>query len=167
MFFFCFPLCLVQPALAWTTFRVGLYCGFFIILAISFILTGRSQKHPDSYIFHILLSPLQFVMCHRKTTSSSCRLLKINKEYDWHVSIVVFPQISCLKQNIRCAFFRCCVHPLRECVATGADLSGRFPVDPVHLPVGHQHIRMETGRSQPRPHLRDQSPKQPLTPAPV
>ncbi|KAK7889522.1 hypothetical protein WMY93_025082 [Mugilogobius chulae] len=29
-----------QPALAWTTFRVGLYCGFFIILAIAFVLTG-------------------------------------------------------------------------------------------------------------------------------
>ncbi|KAF3834725.1 hypothetical protein F7725_027283 [Dissostichus mawsoni] len=28
-----------QPALAWTTFRVGLYCGFFIILAIAFILS--------------------------------------------------------------------------------------------------------------------------------
>ncbi|XP_003974240.1 xenotropic and polytropic retrovirus receptor 1a [Takifugu rubripes] len=34
------PLGAAQPALAWTTFRVGLYCGFFIILAISFILTG-------------------------------------------------------------------------------------------------------------------------------
>ncbi|XP_041791897.1 xenotropic and polytropic retrovirus receptor 1a isoform X2 [Chelmon rostratus] len=34
------PLGAAQPALAWTTFRVGLYCGFFIILAISFVLTG-------------------------------------------------------------------------------------------------------------------------------
>ncbi|KAF3834703.1 hypothetical protein F7725_027261, partial [Dissostichus mawsoni] len=33
------PLGAAQPALAWTTFRVGLYCGFFIILAIAFILS--------------------------------------------------------------------------------------------------------------------------------
>ncbi|KAG7267795.1 hypothetical protein CRUP_003214 [Coryphaenoides rupestris] len=29
-----------EPALAWTTFRVGLYCGIFIVLAIAFVLTG-------------------------------------------------------------------------------------------------------------------------------
>uniref|UniRef100_A0A665TLQ5 Xenotropic and polytropic retrovirus receptor 1a n=1 Tax=Echeneis naucrates TaxID=173247 RepID=A0A665TLQ5_ECHNA len=34
------PLGAAKPALAWTTFRVGLYCGFFIILAIAFVLTG-------------------------------------------------------------------------------------------------------------------------------
>ncbi|CAL8254432.1 unnamed protein product [Merluccius merluccius] len=34
------PLGAAQPALAWTTFRVGLYCGVFIVLAISFVLTG-------------------------------------------------------------------------------------------------------------------------------
>ncbi|CAG5861061.1 unnamed protein product [Menidia menidia] len=34
------PLGAAQPALAWTTFRVGLFCGFFIILAIAFVLTG-------------------------------------------------------------------------------------------------------------------------------
>nr|XP_020468609.1 xenotropic and polytropic retrovirus receptor 1 [Monopterus albus]XP_020468610.1 xenotropic and polytropic retrovirus receptor 1 [Monopterus albus] len=34
------PLGAAQPALAWTTFRVGLFCGFFIILAIAFILSG-------------------------------------------------------------------------------------------------------------------------------
>uniref|UniRef100_A0A3Q3RQ85 Xenotropic and polytropic retrovirus receptor 1a n=1 Tax=Mastacembelus armatus TaxID=205130 RepID=A0A3Q3RQ85_9TELE len=33
------PLGAAQPALAWTTFRVGLFCGFFIILATSFILS--------------------------------------------------------------------------------------------------------------------------------
>nr|XP_061790583.1 solute carrier family 53 member 1-like isoform X2 [Nerophis lumbriciformis] len=33
------PLGAAQPALAWTTFRVGLYCGIFIILAIAFVLT--------------------------------------------------------------------------------------------------------------------------------
>lgn len=38
----------LQPALAWTTFRVGLYCGFFIILAISFVLTGESRGEPRS-----------------------------------------------------------------------------------------------------------------------
>uniref|UniRef100_A0A7N6BYN0 Xenotropic and polytropic retrovirus receptor 1a n=1 Tax=Anabas testudineus TaxID=64144 RepID=A0A7N6BYN0_ANATE len=30
------PLGAAQPALAWTTFRVGLYCGFFVILAVAF-----------------------------------------------------------------------------------------------------------------------------------
>ncbi|XP_056133708.1 xenotropic and polytropic retrovirus receptor 1a isoform X2 [Lampris incognitus] len=34
------PLGAAQPALAWTTFRVGLYCGVFIVLAISFTLAG-------------------------------------------------------------------------------------------------------------------------------
>ncbi|XP_037326591.1 xenotropic and polytropic retrovirus receptor 1a [Pungitius pungitius] len=34
------PLGAAQPALAWTTFRVGLYCGFFIILAVVFVITG-------------------------------------------------------------------------------------------------------------------------------
>uniref|UniRef100_A0A3B3UWF0 Xenotropic and polytropic retrovirus receptor 1-like n=1 Tax=Poecilia latipinna TaxID=48699 RepID=A0A3B3UWF0_9TELE len=34
------PLGAAQPALAWTTFRVGLFCGFFIILVVAFILTG-------------------------------------------------------------------------------------------------------------------------------
>uniref|UniRef100_A0A674EHW0 Xenotropic and polytropic retrovirus receptor 1a n=1 Tax=Salmo trutta TaxID=8032 RepID=A0A674EHW0_SALTR len=34
------PLGAAQPALAWTTFRVGLYCGVFIVLSISFILSG-------------------------------------------------------------------------------------------------------------------------------
>uniref|UniRef100_A0A6Q2X7Y0 Xenotropic and polytropic retrovirus receptor 1a n=1 Tax=Esox lucius TaxID=8010 RepID=A0A6Q2X7Y0_ESOLU len=40
------PLGAAQPALAWTTFRVGLYCGVFIVLAIAFILTGTlTHKH--------------------------------------------------------------------------------------------------------------------------
>uniref|UniRef100_A0A674EGI5 Xenotropic and polytropic retrovirus receptor 1a n=1 Tax=Salmo trutta TaxID=8032 RepID=A0A674EGI5_SALTR len=34
------PLGAAQPALAWTTFRVGLYCGVFIVLSISFILSA-------------------------------------------------------------------------------------------------------------------------------
>ncbi|XP_023669080.1 xenotropic and polytropic retrovirus receptor 1a [Paramormyrops kingsleyae] len=34
------PLGAAQPAPSWTTFRVGLYCGVFIVLAVSFILTG-------------------------------------------------------------------------------------------------------------------------------
>ncbi|XP_063056812.1 xenotropic and polytropic retrovirus receptor 1a [Engraulis encrasicolus] len=34
------PLGAAQPALAWTTFRVGLYCGVFIALAATFVLTG-------------------------------------------------------------------------------------------------------------------------------
>uniref|UniRef100_A0A3Q2SVG4 Xenotropic and polytropic retrovirus receptor 1 n=1 Tax=Fundulus heteroclitus TaxID=8078 RepID=A0A3Q2SVG4_FUNHE len=34
------PLGAAQPAMAWTTFRVGLFCGFFIILGVAFVLTG-------------------------------------------------------------------------------------------------------------------------------
>ncbi|KAK2898345.1 hypothetical protein Q8A67_009763 [Cirrhinus molitorella] len=34
------PLGAAQPAPAWTTFRVGLYCGVFIVLAVAFVLTG-------------------------------------------------------------------------------------------------------------------------------
>uniref|UniRef100_A0A3Q2DIJ6 Xenotropic and polytropic retrovirus receptor 1 homolog n=1 Tax=Cyprinodon variegatus TaxID=28743 RepID=A0A3Q2DIJ6_CYPVA len=34
------PLGAAQPAMAWTTFRVGLFCGFFIILGAAFVLTG-------------------------------------------------------------------------------------------------------------------------------
>ncbi|KAJ8357695.1 hypothetical protein SKAU_G00204890 [Synaphobranchus kaupii] len=34
------PLGAAQPAPAWTTFRVGLYCGVFIVLTIAFILSG-------------------------------------------------------------------------------------------------------------------------------
>ncbi|KAG5847954.1 hypothetical protein ANANG_G00131760 [Anguilla anguilla] len=34
------PLGAAQPAPAWTTFRVGLYCGVFIALTIAFILSG-------------------------------------------------------------------------------------------------------------------------------
>uniref|UniRef100_A0AAY4E5J2 Xenotropic and polytropic retrovirus receptor 1 n=1 Tax=Denticeps clupeoides TaxID=299321 RepID=A0AAY4E5J2_9TELE len=35
------PLGAAQPAPAWTTFRVGLFCGVFIVLAVAFILSGR------------------------------------------------------------------------------------------------------------------------------
>ncbi|KAF7695574.1 xenotropic and polytropic retrovirus receptor 1a isoform X1 [Silurus meridionalis] len=34
------PLGAAQPAPAWTTFRVGLYCGIFIVLTVTFILSG-------------------------------------------------------------------------------------------------------------------------------
>ncbi|KAK3566201.1 hypothetical protein QTP86_028910, partial [Hemibagrus guttatus] len=34
------PLGAAQPAPAWTTFRVGLYCGIFIVLTVTFILRG-------------------------------------------------------------------------------------------------------------------------------
>uniref|UniRef100_A0A3B3R8M4 Xenotropic and polytropic retrovirus receptor 1a n=1 Tax=Paramormyrops kingsleyae TaxID=1676925 RepID=A0A3B3R8M4_9TELE len=38
------PLGAAQPAPSWTTFRVGLYCGVFIVLAVSFILTGMNSN---------------------------------------------------------------------------------------------------------------------------
>ncbi|KAJ8395456.1 hypothetical protein AAFF_G00031900 [Aldrovandia affinis] len=34
------PLGAAQPAPAWTTFRVGLFCGVFMVLAVSFVLRG-------------------------------------------------------------------------------------------------------------------------------
>ena len=30
-----------QPAPAWTTFRVGLFCGIFIVLNITLVLAGK------------------------------------------------------------------------------------------------------------------------------
>ncbi|KAJ7992834.1 hypothetical protein DPEC_G00266130 [Dallia pectoralis] len=42
------PLGAAQPALAWTTFRVGLYCGVFIIVAVAFILTGAVFNRNDN-----------------------------------------------------------------------------------------------------------------------
>ncbi|KAL1022451.1 hypothetical protein UPYG_G00027810 [Umbra pygmaea] len=42
------PLGAAQPALAWTTFRVGLYCGVFIVLAVAFILTGAVLIRNDN-----------------------------------------------------------------------------------------------------------------------
>ncbi|XP_069050441.1 xenotropic and polytropic retrovirus receptor 1a isoform X2 [Lepisosteus oculatus] len=38
------PLGAAQPAPAWTTFRVGLYCGVFIVLTVTFLLTGVMTK---------------------------------------------------------------------------------------------------------------------------
>uniref|UniRef100_A0AAR2L1Y2 SPX domain-containing protein n=1 Tax=Pygocentrus nattereri TaxID=42514 RepID=A0AAR2L1Y2_PYGNA len=39
------PLGAAQPAPAWTTFRVGLYCGVFIVLTVAFVLTGAVFFH--------------------------------------------------------------------------------------------------------------------------
>lgn len=33
---------LLQPAPAWTTFRVGLYCGVFIVLMVTISITGSA-----------------------------------------------------------------------------------------------------------------------------
>ena len=141
-------LCPVQPALAWTTFRVGLYCGVFIVLAISFILTGSHKiEHLHSKIFPALCMFGNLVDIISSTQYCMCR---------WLICAYVTFNPT-----------RCCVDPLREHLASGEDLPGWFPADPVPLPVGHQHLRMETGRSQPCAHLRDQPQKQPLTPTPV
>ncbi|XP_053481928.1 xenotropic and polytropic retrovirus receptor 1a [Ictalurus furcatus] len=39
------PLGAAQPAPAWTTFRVGLYCGIFIVLTVTFVLSGAFYFH--------------------------------------------------------------------------------------------------------------------------
>ncbi|KAG7332803.1 hypothetical protein KOW79_004637 [Hemibagrus wyckioides] len=39
------PLGAAQPAPAWTTFRVGLFCGIFIVLTVTFILRGAFYFH--------------------------------------------------------------------------------------------------------------------------
>lgn len=40
-------LSLRQPAPAWTTFRVGLYCGVFLVLLVTVVITGKAyvSKH--------------------------------------------------------------------------------------------------------------------------
>uniref|UniRef100_A0A8B9HE89 Xenotropic and polytropic retrovirus receptor 1a n=1 Tax=Astyanax mexicanus TaxID=7994 RepID=A0A8B9HE89_ASTMX len=47
------PLGAAQPAPAWTTFRVGLYCGVFIVLVVSFILTGTIIYTYTTYIYYM------------------------------------------------------------------------------------------------------------------
>lgn len=138
----CLVLRVLQPALAWTTFRVGLYCGFFIILAISFVLAGKSRVIAD--LIHISYpagASAQFVMCHDKIAVRTRQMF-----------IIRFPPSSSYQKH-PLLFIRCCVFPPGEHLAPGADLPRRLPVDPVHLPVGHQHLRVEAGRSQPRAHL--------------
>lgn len=36
----------LQPAPAWTTFRVGLYCGVFLVLLVTVVITGNTHNHP-------------------------------------------------------------------------------------------------------------------------
>lgn len=48
-----------QPAPAWTTFRVGLYCGIFMVLAVAFVLTGtvfNLVAHSDKHTNYTCLS---------------------------------------------------------------------------------------------------------------
>ncbi|MCJ8732041.1 hypothetical protein PDJAM_G00206360 [Pangasius djambal] len=42
------PLGAAQPAPAWTTFRVGLYCGVFIVLMVTISITGIAKLLPHS-----------------------------------------------------------------------------------------------------------------------
>lgn len=73
LFFFFFPQ--PQPAPAWTTFRVGLYCGVFIVLAVAFVLTGtvfnlvaHSDQHTN-YTYWFLSYPVyKFQPCCYYTT---------------------------------------------------------------------------------------------------
>ncbi|XP_017327784.1 xenotropic and polytropic retrovirus receptor 1 homolog isoform X1 [Ictalurus punctatus] len=44
------PLGAAQPAPAWTTFRVGLYCGVFIVLIVTISITGIAKKLQSSEI---------------------------------------------------------------------------------------------------------------------
>ncbi|XP_072219601.1 xenotropic and polytropic retrovirus receptor 1 homolog isoform X2 [Leuresthes tenuis] len=39
------PLGAAQPAPAWTTFRVGLYCGVFLVLIVTVVITGADMIH--------------------------------------------------------------------------------------------------------------------------
>uniref|UniRef100_A0A8C3ACR6 Xenotropic and polytropic retrovirus receptor 1 n=1 Tax=Cyclopterus lumpus TaxID=8103 RepID=A0A8C3ACR6_CYCLU len=42
------PLGAAQPAPAWTTFRVGLYCGVFLVLLVTVVITGRKEETKSS-----------------------------------------------------------------------------------------------------------------------
>ena len=43
-------LCLyLQPAPAWTTFRVGLYCGVFLVLMVTVVITGRTNTRTHTH----------------------------------------------------------------------------------------------------------------------
>lgn len=48
----------LQPAPAWTTFRVGLYCGVFLVLIVTVVITGKthacsSQTKCATWIVHL------------------------------------------------------------------------------------------------------------------
>uniref|UniRef100_A0A8C3AC44 Xenotropic and polytropic retrovirus receptor 1 n=1 Tax=Cyclopterus lumpus TaxID=8103 RepID=A0A8C3AC44_CYCLU len=43
------PLGAAQPAPAWTTFRVGLYCGVFLVLLVTVVITGRKEETKSSF----------------------------------------------------------------------------------------------------------------------
>uniref|UniRef100_A0A669CAY6 Xenotropic and polytropic retrovirus receptor 1a n=1 Tax=Oreochromis niloticus TaxID=8128 RepID=A0A669CAY6_ORENI len=55
------PLGAAQPALAWTTFRVGLYCGFFIILAICAVFFRSENVWPMVRIYRGGFLLIQFL----------------------------------------------------------------------------------------------------------
>ncbi|XP_036610174.1 xenotropic and polytropic retrovirus receptor 1 [Trichosurus vulpecula] len=48
------PLGAAQPAPAWTTFRVGLYCGIFIVLNVALVLTGAFKLDDDKMIWPLI-----------------------------------------------------------------------------------------------------------------
>uniref|UniRef100_A0AC11DX65 Xenotropic and polytropic retrovirus receptor 1 n=1 Tax=Ovis aries TaxID=9940 RepID=A0AC11DX65_SHEEP len=67
------PLGAAQPAPAWTTFRVGLFCGIFIVLNITLVLA--EQRHSDTMVFFYLW----IVFC----VISSCYTLIWDLKMDW------------------------------------------------------------------------------------
>ncbi|KAM8999875.1 solute carrier family 53 member 1 isoform 1-T1 [Sarcophilus harrisii] len=48
------PLGAAQPAPAWTTFRVGLYCGIFIVLNVALVLTGAFKLGDDKMVWPLI-----------------------------------------------------------------------------------------------------------------
>lgn len=65
------------------------------------------------------------------------------------------PKVLPFSVLARCGFYR-----WTKCVATGENLSRWLSPNRIPLSPGYQHVRLETGWSQPRPHLRAQSPQQ-------
>uniref|UniRef100_A0A8C4D855 Xenotropic and polytropic retrovirus receptor 1 n=1 Tax=Dicentrarchus labrax TaxID=13489 RepID=A0A8C4D855_DICLA len=43
------PLGAAQPAPAWTTFRVGLYCGVFLVLIVTVVITGNTHTYTHTH----------------------------------------------------------------------------------------------------------------------
>lgn len=66
-----FPL---QPAPAWTTFRVGLYCGVFLVLIVTVAITGDADTHCGhkcSTVLHWVWLDLKFATFNHPLTKVS------------------------------------------------------------------------------------------------
>lgn len=106
----------------------------------SYSLVSRVNSRPHTY----------FISCW-----SACTICYVSLQNSCQAQPDVYRAVSIVwfLSEYPLLFIRCCIFPPGEHLASGADLPRRLPVDPVHLPAGHQHLRMEAGWSQPRADL--------------